>query len=157
MPLGDTPDFGTVKINPAWKITIVRSLWHGHLTDALMTSAVKELVKLGVPKENIKTLSVPGTFELPLFTKLAFEKGADGVIAFGIVVQGDTHHARLIAEQAASGLMQLQLQYQKPAVFEVLFVNTIDDARVRSMGEHGKGPFAARTLVSCLAKKEEII
>ncbi len=47
--------------------------------------------------------------------------------------------------------MQVQLALSKPIIFEVLFVNTLDDAKTRAVGPDAKGPLAAKTLLSQLA------
>lgn len=150
MPTASTPDFGKITVDTTWKIAIVRSLWHGDLTSELAESAVRELVSLGIPGSNIVTIEVPGAFELPLACLKALEE-SDGAIAFGVVLAGETHHARLVADQAAVGLMQAQLTMKKPITFEVLLVDDIRHAEVRSVGQGSKGPLAARTLLTSLA------
>ncbi len=157
MSASEAPSFGGITVDPAWRIAIIRSVWHPECTEALRDDAVATLIKKGIVKENILTIDAPGSFELPLLAKHAIETlQIDGVIVFGIVVQGATHHARLIAEEAAAGVMQLQLRTGIPITFEVLFVNTIEDARERSIGKNGKGSLAAETLLSCLAKIGEM-
>lgn len=146
-----SPEFGDITVDPEWKVAIVRSAWHGDLTSALATTCIQKLTELGIQEQNIQHIIVPGAFELPLFCKEALKRGVDGVIAFGVVVQGDTHHARLVAEQSASGCMQVQLEFGKPVIFEVLFVDEKKHAEVRSIGKDGKGPLSAQTLLSCLA------
>lgn len=155
MPSNTTPDFGRVTVNPKWKIAIVRSMWHSELTSVMVSSAVETLTELGVDRKNISLIDVPGSFELPLFCQKALQT-VDGAIAFGVVVQGETHHAKMIADQAVSGLMRVQLDLKKPITFEVLFVDRIVDAEKRTTGEKSVGPIAARTLLTSLAKLGEI-
>ena len=152
-----SPVFGKIKIDPKWKIAIVRSVWHTELTEALRDDAISTLIEAGLKKQNITLIDSPGSFELPLLCKHAIEqRKVDGCIALGVVMQGATHHARLVAEAAADGLMQLTLNTGIPIAFEVLFVDTLEDARVRSIGKDGKGPLAARTLLTSLARIEEM-
>lgn len=153
---GDAPDFGVLRGSSALRIVLVRSLWHGELSQALVTDAVETLLTAGIPKGNIKIIDAPGSYELPLLAKAALEAGADGVIAFGIVIQGATHHARLIAEAAADGCMKAQLDAGKPIVFEVLYVDKIEDARIRSTGPEGKGRRAAATLLKQLDEMRKL-
>ncbi|MSR67678.1 6,7-dimethyl-8-ribityllumazine synthase [Candidatus Peribacteria bacterium] len=156
MTIDNLPEFGKSRINPDWKIAVIRSVWHPEVSSVLRDSAIESLVVAGIPKSNIIAIDAPGSFELPLLCKRALESGADGAIAIGIVVQGATHHAELIAREAASGCMQTQLALKKPIVFEVLFVNTLEDAKVRALGPRAKGPLAARTLLTQLAKLSEM-
>lgn len=151
-----SPEFGEISVDPAWKIAIVRAAWHGDLTSSLSHTCHQKLTELGISEKNIQEIVVPGSFEIPLFCKEALKMGVDGVIAFGVIVQGDTHHARLVAEQSASGCMQAQMEFCKPVIFEVLFVDEKKHAEVRSIGKDGKGPLAAQTLLSCLAMQAEL-
>ena len=101
--------------------------------------------------------SVAGSFEIPLLCdQLIMSKGVDAVIALGVIVQGDTHHARLIAEQAAAGIMQIQLEHGCPIAFEVLYVDDIKDAIKRSTGNNGKGVVAARIVLKTLATLKDL-
>ncbi|MFA5799685.1 MAG: 6,7-dimethyl-8-ribityllumazine synthase [Candidatus Peribacteraceae bacterium] len=157
MAVHEAPSLGHPKVNPQWKVAIIRSAWYPECTDALFQSARDALIRAGLRDKNIRSIVVPGSFELPLFCSRAIRKlKVHGVIAFGIVIQGETHHARLVAEQAAAGIMQVQLLTNVPIAFEVLYVHRMEDARKRSIGLHSKGPFAAAALLSCLAKLKEM-
>ena len=147
----ETPLFGNILVDPAWKIAIIRSAWYPEMMTSLVQDATEALRSAGIQEENILFLEAPGSYELPLVAQTALEAGADGVIAFGIIVQGSTHHARLIAEQSAAGCMRVQLDQKKPVIYEVLFVDNLEDAKERSIGPKAKGGLAARTLLSQLA------
>lgn len=151
MDMGEAPIFGKINVNPAWKVAIARSVWYPELTSSLTNDAADALVAAGISRENILFLDSPGSYELPLLAKKALEAGADGVIVFGIIVQGATHHARLVADESAAGCMRVQLDAGKPVIYEVLFVDTLEDAEARSIGPKAKGALAARTLMSQLA------
>ncbi len=157
MPPRDAPVLDPVTVNPAWKIAIVRSTWHNDITKTMAAECSARLLSLGVPPENIREITAPGSFEVPLFCQLALtERGFDGAIAFGVILQGATHHAELVGRETARACMEIQMQTGKPLTFEILYVNTIEDARSRSTGKNGKGPLAADTILTCLAKKEEL-
>ena len=121
-----------------------------------MKDASETLVAAGIKPENIRVIDAPGSYELPLLCKSALLAGADGCIAFGIIAQGATHHARLVAEQSAAGCMQVQLELMKPIIFEVLFVDDIEDAKARAVGKNAKGPLAATTLLTSLARLKDL-
>lgn len=156
MSTHNLPDFGSPTINPKWKIAVVRSVWHPELTSAMASDCTKKLIALGMSTENILFIDAPGSFELPLLAKRALEAGADAAIVFGVIVQGETHHADLIAREAAAGCMQVQLVLGKPVIFEVIFVNDRALAEARAKGEGGKGSLAAMTTLSQLAKLAEL-
>ncbi len=153
---GETPDFGSYVVDPQWRITIVRSIWYDDLTMQMVKDASETLVAAGIKPENIRVIDAPGSYELPLLCKAALLSGADGCIAFGIIAQGATHHARLVAEESAAGCMQVQLELMKPIIFEVLFVDSIDDAKTRAVGKNAKGPLAATTLLTSLARLKDL-
>ena len=46
------------------RIAIVRTRWNSTIVDALSNGAYDELLKLGVAKENITVMEVPGSYEL---------------------------------------------------------------------------------------------
>lgn len=142
--------------NLAWQLTLIRSVWYPELTQALVVDATKRLIELGIPANNIRSIDAPGSFELPLLAKKALEQGVDGVILFGVIVQGDTHHARLVAEGSAQGAMQVQLELGKPIIYEVLYVDALADAKVRCIGTGAKGAIAAETLLSSLAAQAQL-
>ncbi len=114
-----------------------------------MVSITKRtLIELGIPERNIMLHAVAGSFEIPLIGAALAKKGSvDALIGLGIVVEGATHHARLIAENAARGVMDVQIQYRIPFVFEVLSVDALADAAKRL----GKGEDAALCAVQSLA------
>ncbi len=156
MVLSETPNFGEYIVDPDWRITITRSVWHGELTTQMVKDASETLVAAGIKPENIRVIDAPGSYELPLLCKSALLAGADGCIAFGIIAQGATHHARLVAEESAAGCMQVQLELMKPIIFEVLFVDDIEDAKARAVGKNAKGPLAATTLLTSLARLKDL-
>lgn len=153
----DFPQQERVKVLSRWKIGIVRSVWHGDLTQLMRDDAKSTLVKAGVSQKNVVLLDAPGAFEIPLLAeKLIKKKKLSGLIALGVIVRGQTHHARLIADACAKGIMDVQLRTGVPIIFEVLYVDRIEDARARAIGKGAKGPLAAATVLNALAKLAEM-
>ena len=140
-------DFGPIVADPAWRIGIVFSSFYPEITGVMLDSAVKEVLESGIKKSNITLYEVPGSFEIPLIGRnLAEKKSVDALIALGVVVQGETHHAALIAEQSARGIMDVQLRYGIPFAMEVVFVDHLEMARART----NKGVSAAKTVLKVL-------
>ncbi len=138
---------------PSWRIGIVYSSFYKTEIDSMVKAAVETLVQASIPAGNISRHEAAGSFEIPLIgAALAKAKKADALIALGIIVEGETHHARLLAEQAARGIMDVQLTYHIPFAFEVLYVRTLRDARGRSSGKHNKGAEAALAVLYSLAE-----
>ena len=131
-----------------WRFGIIHSSYYKEEMETMVSLTGKTLIDLGVSEGNIKVHAVAGSFEIPLIGAALAKKGAvDALVGLGIVVEGETHHARLIAENAARGMMDVQTAYRIPFVFEVLYVKALADAQERL----GKGEDAALCAVQSLA------
>lgn len=121
-----------------FKIGIVVSEWNEIITLNLLKGAKEALLENGVKEENIIVRFVPGTFELPLGAQYLLEyANLDGVVAIGVVIQGETRHFDFVCEGATQGIKDVSLNYNKPVSFCVLTDNNIDQSIARSGGIHG--------------------
>jgi 6,7-dimethyl-8-ribityllumazine synthase len=59
------------------------------------------------------------------------------VLAFGVLIRGETEHFRLVAEATAQGLMRVALDTGVPVLNGVLAVYAAEQAEARSGGDHG--------------------
>jgi 6,7-dimethyl-8-ribityllumazine synthase len=59
------------------------------------------------------------------------------VLAFGVVIRGETEHFRLVADGAAQGLMRVSLDTGVPVLNGVLAVENAAQADARCGGSHG--------------------
>lgn len=132
-----------------YKIGIVVSEWNDSITLNLLEGAKKALLDNGVLEENIVIRFVPGTFELPLGSQFFCEMtNVDGVIAIGVVIQGETRHFDFVCEGATLGIKDVMLKYNKPVSYCVLTDNTLQQSLDRSGGKYGnKGVDCA---IACL-------
>ena len=103
------------------KVTIVSGLWHTRISEGLLAGAQRVLAASGA---TVALVQVPGSFELPLASKIALEEGADAVVALGVIVRGETPHFDYVAAAATDGLTRVALDTGKPVGFGVL---TVDD------------------------------
>ena len=137
-------------------IVIVRSSFYDNQVSSMEKSAKDVLLEANIPEENINVITVPGSFEIPLACqKVAKEENPDGIIALGIIIQGETHHAQEIARACTDGLMKIQLETEIPIVHEVLFVESSAQAEIRASGEKDKGGEAARALLKMISIMQE--
>lgn len=140
-------------VDPSWRIGIVRSSYYKEEVDALTQGARTTLLSAGIALAKITVHDAAGSFEIPLIGAALAKSGAvDALIGIGIVVQGETEHARLLAENVARGIMDTQLQYLIPFAFEVLYVKDLAQARARSASDHNKGSEAALSVLQSLAE-----
>ncbi len=132
-----------------FKIGIVVSEWNDSITLNLLAGAKQTLLDNNVPEENILVRFVPGAFELPLAAQLMLDNtDIDGVVAIGVVIQGETKHFDFVCKGTTDGLMKVMLEYNSPVSFCVLTDNTLQQSIDRSGGIHGnKGVECA---IACL-------
>jgi 6,7-dimethyl-8-ribityllumazine synthase len=102
----------------------------------------------------VTVVRVPGAFEIPLAVQRLARKRVDAVIALGVIWQGGTDHADLIARECARACMEIALREDVPVIFEVLTVRTEAQARARCLGRKlNRGAEAARTALEMGALK----
>lgn len=127
-----------------FKITLIVSKWNESITNSLKSAAIETLLSLKVNPENIKTIYVPGSFELIYGAKLAQEKNPDAIIVIGSIIQGETKHFDFICNAVSNGIKDLNIKSKVPIIFCVLTDYNLEQAQDRSGGKHGnKGIEAA--------------
>ena len=95
------------------KIGIVVSDFNAEITHT-MEKLANEHVKFLVGTV-INTIHVPGAFDMPLAVKkLVEDKDVDGVVTLGVVIEGDTDHDNIVANNAARKISDLSVGYNEP-------------------------------------------
>lgn len=146
-----------IHADASWKIGIVHSTYYKEEIDQLVAGAKDVLREAGLPDANVSLHPVPGSFEIPLIGRELAEQGKlDALMAFGIIVQGETKHADLLGTEVARGIMEIQLRYGIPFAFEVLHVLSFEQAKARAGGPQGKGREAAYAVLHSLAELNRI-
>lgn len=141
-----------------FKIGIVVSEWNDTITNNLLKGAKEALLANGVLENNIVISHVPGAFELPLGAQYLFESSnVDGIIAIGVVIQGETKHFDFVCSGTTQGIMDVNLKYNKPVAFCLLTDNNIQQSIDRSGGKHGnKGIECAIACIKMVAIKKSL-
>jgi len=139
-----------------FKVGIVVSEWNDTITNNLFEGAKQALIDNGVPESNILVRHVPGAFELPLASQFMLDNtDVDGVVAIGVVIQGETRHFDFVCQGATQGLMNVMLEYNSPVSFCLLTDNNIQQSIDRSGGVHGnKGIECAIACLKMIALKK---
>ncbi len=140
-----------------FKIGIVVSEWNDSITLNLLKGAKEALLENGVKEENILVRFVPGAFELPLGAQYMCEfTQVDGVVAIGVVIQGETKHFDFVCDAATQGIKDVNLQYNTPVAFCLLTDNNIQQSIDRSGGKHGnKGIECAIACMKMIGLKKD--
>jgi len=113
-------------------VGIVVSRFNGEIVNKLLESALAELDRVGVAKESITVMAVPGAFELPIGAMaLAKTRRYSCIVALGCVIRGETAHFEYVAGEAASGIQLAALETGVPVSFGVLTVDTTEQAEAR--------------------------
>ena len=124
------------------RVAVVLSRFNGDVTNRLLESALGELDRVGIEREHVTVMPVPGAFELPLGAMaLAKTRRYVAVIALGCVIRGETAHFEYVAGEAASGLQLAALETGVPVSFGVLTTDNLQQAMARV----DKGAEAVRT------------
>lgn len=133
------------------KVAIVKSNYHPDLTKSLEKACREYLINCGVRTDNITTFDAPGAWEIPIVIKKIASTGTfDGIIAFGVIIKGETYHFEILANECARSLMNISLDFNIPITFEILATYNLKQARKRSIGKYNKGIEAAKTLLETI-------
>ena len=139
------------------RFAIVASQYNPQYVQGMVDSARAELAVLARDSQ-IKVWEVPGAYEIPLVVQEIASMGtADAVFAFGVILQGATEHAALIAGSITDRLHHISLQFRIPVLHEVLLVQNESQARERCLEPQlNRGVEAARAAVRVLRTLELI-
>ena len=104
----------------------------------LVDAALEVLKRRGASEAELEVLWVPGSLELPLACRWVAGSGRyDAVLAFGVVIRGETEHFRLVADGAAQGLLRVGLETGVPVLNGVLAAHDAGQVAARTGGAMG--------------------
>ena len=104
----------------------------------MVEAALAVLRARGAAEDDLEVAWVPGSFELPLAARRAIERRrVAAVLAFGVLIRGETDHYRLVAEASTHGLMRVMLDHGVPVLDGVLAVENAAQAEARTGGVAG--------------------
>ena len=128
---------------------VVVTRWNEDIVSGLLKGAKRALAAAGIGESQVRTVQVPGAFEIPLACLAAAQRDdCDAVIALGAVIRGGTPHFEYVAGECTSGIGEVALKTGKPVAFGVLTVDTLAQAEERSAdNEENKGAEAALSAV----------
>jgi len=144
-------NYNISEINDA-RIAILAGRWYTECINSLLEKCLAELERNNCPKPAVHFL--PGSYEFPLAIRrlLRNDSKIEAVIAFGIVVKGDTDHADMIRDEVRDGFSKVMFEFDVPIIMEVMVVRDIQHAIDRSQdNEKNKGIEAARAALEVIA------
>jgi len=101
---------------------------------------------------------VPGSFEIPIAVQsVARYQNPDAILAFGVIFDGETLHASLIATAVTEALLNISLTQEIPILHEVLVVKNDQQATARCLSPQiNRGTEAARAAARILQTLRKI-
>tara|TARA_B110001452_G_scaffold26500_1_gene20777 strand:+ start:415 stop:804 length:390 start_codon:yes stop_codon:yes gene_type:complete len=126
------------------KFLIVIANYYTDISDGLYQSAKKTLPKSAF----IKTINVPGVFEIPVTISKNIKK-YDAFLALGCVIKGQTPHFDFISLTSTDAIMKLSIENKKPIGNGIITCLNMRQAIARK----NKGREAAQAVLSVLAQK----
>lgn len=120
------------------RFCLVAARFNAVHVESLVSAALEVLRRHGAAESDLETVWVPGSLELPLAACWAAQSGRfDAVLAFGVVLRGETEHFRLVADGATQGLMRVSLDTGVPVLDGVLAADSAELVHARAGGSHG--------------------
>jgi len=127
------------------RVALVQARFNATITDRLAAACRQELERLGVARDAILLVTVPGALEISVALQaLAEAEDHDALVALGCVIRGETYHFELVANESAAGVTRVALDHGIPVANAILTVDTEAQAMARV---DEKGRDAARVVV----------
>ena len=125
------------------KILIFTDDYYKEISLSLMRSARNEIKK----SYNIKNLTVPGVFEIPVTISKNIKK-YDGFIALGCVIKGQTPHFDFISKTTTDYIMKISVDSKKPVGNGIITCLNMKQA----INRKHKGKEASKAVISVLSQ-----
>jgi 6,7-dimethyl-8-ribityllumazine synthase len=153
-PIPNRPSVSTAANN---RIVIVASRYNSEFVEPMVTKALEEFSVIE-PGSSVEVVHAPGSFEIPFLAASILEQNKpDAVICLGVIFQGETGHADLIAASVSDALCRLSVEKLVPVIHGVLLLNDPEQARQRCLGtEINRGTEAARAAIEILRSSKAI-
>ena len=134
------------------------SQFNARYVQGLVDHAEEELHSLA-SSAAISIHRVPGSFEIPVVVReLARKKKKDSaIIACGVIMQGETNHAKNLSRSVTDALQRIAVDSGVPVINVVLSFDNEDQARERCLENRlTRGTEAARAAVKIASVMSEL-
>jgi 6,7-dimethyl-8-ribityllumazine synthase len=141
-----------------FRVGIVAARFNFQLVNALLENVLETLDACGVRQEDIETLRVPGSSEIPHVAALMAKTGNfDVVIALGLIIRGDTEHHSIIGHSTAHALQSVGIRFEIPVINGIITVNNTTQAEERITGEMNRGAEFAHSALEMAQVNETVL
>lgn len=140
------------------RIALVVSSYNGNYVEPMLAKALEEIRAIE-PQSHTEVVHAPGSFEIPFLTRQMIERRKpDAVICLGVIFQGESAHASLIANSVSDALCRISVDTMTPVIHSVLFLTDEGQAKERCLGETmNRGTEAARAAIAVLRAARTIV
>jgi 6,7-dimethyl-8-ribityllumazine synthase len=122
------------------RVAVAVSRFNEEITGRMLASCLKALREGGVPDARIRTVWVPGAFELPWAAReLAASGRFDVVVCLGCVLKGRTPQNDYIAAATCANIQKVSLDTRVPVILGVITPDTHGQALARTRGRMDRG------------------
>ena len=123
---------------------VVVSRFNHTITNRLLSSCLRTLKKAGVRDTEIRTVEVPGGYEIPWAAQeLALTRKYRAVICLGAVLRGQTPQNTYISQSSIHHLQEISLRTRVPCILGIITPNNPSQALSRTRGTKDRGREAA--------------
>jgi len=139
------------------RIAILQASWHKQYSDSMVVKCVELLKDKGADEPQVHLL--PGSLELPAAAKTLLKEDAslEALVAFGIIIQGDTDHYQMVRDACLHGLLRVSLDENKPVINQVLAARNEEQIAARSADDgFNKGLEAAAAAIQMIAWRRNL-
>ena len=121
-PLSQSRSMPGVDASPVEpRYAFVQASWHQAIVHKARDGFIDEMLRMGIGRDAIDVLDVPGAFELPLMARTLARSGRyDAIVACALVVDGGIYRHEFVAQAVLQGLMTVQLDTDVPVLSVVL-------------------------------------
>ena len=124
------------------KILIVIADYYEDISSSLLKSAKNNLNDF-----SLKTIRVPGVFEIPITISKNIKK-YDAFIALGCVIKGETPHFDFISNATTQAIMDISVNNKKPIGNGIITCLN----KKQAIARYKKGKEAAEAVISVLSQ-----
>jgi 6,7-dimethyl-8-ribityllumazine synthase len=133
------------------RVGVVLSRFNAPIGEGLLAGALRALREAGVADDDVTLVSVPGALEIPLaLQRLAQTRRFHALVALGAVIRGETYHFDIVANESASGVAGVQLDFGIPIGNGILTCESDAQAQARMDAKGYEATQAALELANLL-------
>jgi len=139
---------------------IIVPRFNNAVTERLLEGAIDCLIRHNVSIDDISVVRVPGSMEvifaLNKLIKANYNK-FDGIIVLGAVIQGETYHFNVVANEIGKAVAHFNSISEIPITFGVLTTETVEQALNRAGIKSGNKGFEAAMAALEMANLRRIL